>query len=135
VPSHLGLVEVQGGNHAHEHAIKLAAVCAILRAQGTIRSTRRSRPLRSRVSVACPRLAVVLQAPDAAAADCGGDAGDRGMLLFEASLHHVASTLAVGATAGEQLQSGAGPLTFEVARPAPLCPCSTPCSLASRRRS
>lgn len=52
------------------------------------------------------------QAPDTSEEADGP--GTCGSVLFEASLQHVASTLAAGATAGEQLQSGAGPLTLEV---------------------
>lgn len=52
------------------------------------------------------------QAPDISEEADGP--GTCGSVLFEASLQHVASTLAAGATAGEQLQSGAGPLTLEV---------------------
>lgn len=75
------------------------------------------RPRRAQLTLRCPKLSVMLQAPVNSAAPA--------VPVFEASLQQVCLALAAGTQAGEQLQSGAGPLTLEVtassAKHCPVC--------------
>lgn len=62
------------------------------------------RPMRAQLALRCPKLSVMLRAP----------AGALQLPVFEASLQHVAASLSAGSRLGQQLQSGAGPLSMEV---------------------
>ncbi len=73
------------------------------------------RPMRAQLALRCPKLSVMLRAPP------GAGPFRAATPVFEASLQQVCGVLAAGSQAGEQLQSGAGPLTIEVSQTCPSC--------------
>jgi hypothetical protein len=63
--------------------------------------------MRAQLALRCPKLSVMLRAPP-------GGPHAAAAPVFEASLQQVGASLTAGSQSGEQLQSGAGPLTIEV---------------------
>ena len=81
---------------------KLESVYQIMGAKGRVRQ-KRSRPLRAKLTVRCPKFAIRLETGTESSPMC-----------FEAAMHKLDLQLLAGSQQHQQLQSGAGPISIEV---------------------
>lgn len=81
---------------------KLEAVYHVMGARGKVRQ-KRSRPMRARLTVRCPKTAIRLETGTHSNPMC-----------FQAAMHKLDLQLVAGSQQLQQLQSGAGPISIEV---------------------
>ena len=89
--------------------MSMGALCKVLAAQGVVRQ--RSRPLRAQLHFHCPKFTLALENRKAASPNRAGGVGPQ-LMVAAKELH---CTVLAGSQESDQLQSGVGPLSVQVA--------------------